>query len=1380
MDKVSAEFVAEATIYADSPAYKLHSREAAAGKLLKGLSGGPVLAQPSSVSGLQVVVGVVRWNQPAKDGTPVGGAFYVTRIRDVLARWPRLQTTPADRVPLPSSTAIRHFLYEYVDPEKNTPFGGRDREISAILNWIHDPNGTPVYLVTGPSGRGKSALVAQCWKAFQEAAPLPERAVFVPITIRYNLSRDEPVLRAAAARLAMAQDQDWAKVADTIPGRLSDLFAELLESDNPNSQPLLLVLDGLDEMQGWDVYPGFIPADRCTPNVRILLSARETEDRPTPAAWQAALGLAEHECALLHLESLEYAAILSIIQSMQPVVVDSHFHEEAAQTLLELTAGDALTLSLYLRDLQRSSDSQRWLVETADSDAPPGLAGYLQRWWADQETLWDGPLGSRARHVSILFGLLSCAFGPISRRALLQLSRHMIETTGDDLDAALSDLRRWIVVVDDAGNYSVSHPRIAESRRAELERSLDLQGYQTAYTAWGADVVGRLMSAALAPSEVDTYLLRHLGQHLQVSSSPARDYTFLASELWYAALQHSEGDVGRGYLQDLANAREAIARDIERDIERNDAAALMNEFLACVEAAARARQGITAIPLEVVPQLVRHRVWTDAQALEYCERMLPGYERTQVLAVLGPWLSSAMTAELEANCFDPLSHGSQSIHDMDLFVGYLLHLAHNNRADDALKQLHLSDLSDSKQLDVELQLAPELVGDHRLVLLSDIMTRVRRHPWRLSSVSKIFSMHEAMQALGVNDRDEFLNALLDGISLTPESTAREILDYLERVGGILYWLEADATVLELLPGAIAHGEKLVRKAGELERAVIEVRMQKERAIDAQDFVTAADLRDSEKAILTQLYQLADSPAKIAYRFREALARLKTAAQLRSGWELDRITEIALKIENGSLADADKERLHIAELVGGRASALDSGQFMSALRELDSLDEDSVAAVFDSLTEPDIERAFDLIQADTHYFSLDRATVTRLLVRLASMGPDQARAALGRIQARADWLPGANGPLLERHRSIPENHPGQRRDGARQVIEMIGSEPSERSWKLMRCMSTFRDSWMRVETALCFLEFADDADQPNASALLSACASNLEAHLRSHDLIEAATSASTHSVMSQELADGAPEDLVVTVGLLGSLSTAAPCPMSLDEALEAVLVGESPALSRTQEIIRGNELYFYPRVLATIVEQLPLELRHDALQRLIPALLPGNFNVFFGFGPWSERVTKLVPIIDMRTLIEFLRSADNLRRTSKLKSRPYSRIYSAAAMRFSTLGDSDRALGAVVTTTHAEDSSTALGAIGRALPASYLPNWIDVVMSLLGDPRDVAERLMVWASLWHRWTNVSRSAAWDTLRRWANFDHADTIGASDDIRGLQPLIRVIAERRDPGK
>ena len=225
--------------------------------------------------------------------------------------------------------------------------------LARLDEWLDD--GPPYFLVTGLPGRGKSALLAEWYRARRTNDPL----VYVPISIRYELNRELP--RAEGHRHAARGVHGETVAADTVED-LRDALARLVARRPPSGRAALIV-DGLDEASGWGVGPSLFPLEH-DGGVKVLVSARLAGRRSGTEDWLRALGWDRAVADALTLDALTPEATAD-------VVARAGLAPEIAAKVHDITDGDPLIVGLYVDHLLELPDRRAALA-----GAEPGLAGF--------------------------------------------------------------------------------------------------------------------------------------------------------------------------------------------------------------------------------------------------------------------------------------------------------------------------------------------------------------------------------------------------------------------------------------------------------------------------------------------------------------------------------------------------------------------------------------------------------------------------------------------------------------------------------------------------------------------------------------------------------------------------------------------------------------------------------------------------------------------------------------------------------------------------------------------------------------------------------------------------------------------------------------------
>jgi hypothetical protein len=199
------------------------------------------------------------------------------------------------------------------------PFVGRDRELTALRGtWLAAQRATATALVCGPSGVGKSALIARFLDELRgggaialagrchERVAMPYKAVHGIAAALAGYLRDDPAARSAAlasrdigllpavfpSLIEVAELADAARAAPTIRDprqrrtRVFDAFAELVALLAGHA-PLVLIIDDLQwaDGDGLALLQHIVAA--APPRVLVVAAARDGELDPA-AGWLAA------------------------------------------------------------------------------------------------------------------------------------------------------------------------------------------------------------------------------------------------------------------------------------------------------------------------------------------------------------------------------------------------------------------------------------------------------------------------------------------------------------------------------------------------------------------------------------------------------------------------------------------------------------------------------------------------------------------------------------------------------------------------------------------------------------------------------------------------------------------------------------------------------------------------------------------------------------------------------------------------------------------------------------------------------------------------------------------------------------------------------------
>ena len=884
IEQVGIELVsASTTIHSGAPAWKLRAAEAAQDGVLKGISGAPVCFRDVSAGlpGVEVVHAVMRWNPPRADGGPAGGVVFATPAESIVARWPKLAESAYRIAPPAGESSIDQFLAAVLgEQERPVPFGGRSNELEEIRAWHEDPTAASRLLVVAPSGMGKSSLLARYWSG-RKAVSSAHASILIPISIRHGLATEERVLRALASRLAVLYGHNPSLEGIVTSEQLRDLIARLLS----NASDLLIVIDGLDEAFGWE--PTFaLPLPRTLPiGVRLIASARATQDRPNADAWRDALRWPAESTAVMSLGGLDRNDVLDAVRSLTPSL-SGDLESRIADRLAELSGGDPLVVGLHLQDIQEANDSAAAVQYLLTGGPPPGLEGYIEAWWQDQELQWGEKLASRRRSVTAVLNLLSLALAPLTRRDLLTLLRFIADITGDELDQALSDLRRWVVPAPPGEGFTLSHPRMAEFRVHRLRQDGDSAPYISAFSEWGARVMGEVAAGSM-PDDASPYIVRFYGAHLVNSDADPSEVFRLTSALWRELWLRLVPDF-QGYPADIRRAYDSAARSNRRQIEQGLAPRFVAEQAAATIAAANASVEETVVSAQLAAALAARGAWGDEQILSYLASRTNPAEQAGAVGELGGHLSAAASQALQSIVTRLRSRDDPAL-AADALFGWFRYLLRTSGADECLRSA--------------AAIHPDAPGRAtaiaRLCAVLPDAPRATAARWALSSVpddERFAVLDQLTASLSVEEAEALIASI--GGDTDPATAVLELLGAPLALGDprtldrhadayrlAARWMKS-ARRLEMLSPLKAAINVAQWGREELDAEIEQYRRAKEAAIDRQAFEVAAKHRDREADAIRRYNTLSRDQVLPKPRPETLLLARYATPELASAWIQD--------------------------------------------------------------------------------------------------------------------------------------------------------------------------------------------------------------------------------------------------------------------------------------------------------------------------------------------------------------------------------------------------------------------------------------------------------------------------------------------------------------
>jgi pimeloyl-ACP methyl ester carboxylesterase len=482
--------------------------------------------------------------KPSSKDDPV----YVSILRFLQRLRPAV---PASTPDIPSSGLVAAFRASYLcSTDRSIVFGGRKREIAQLNEWLIDEKSTPFMLVTGPTGRGKSALLVRWLEQLGDDVNMRRwKCIFVPISIRFGTSRPSVFYKILAHELAVLLKRSVisppSNPEEFYIGEVSSMLRVISES----AATVLVVVDGIDEAVGTSFNASIIPLAEHR-NLKILLSARQLAGDVGAGGWQSRLGWAKTGSDTIELLGIDLDGVREAITSAGlelqnlPVLYP--------ERLFELSGGEPLLVQLYVDDalylvMRHCSVDMEQL-----SRAVPGYGAYISRWIEQQEQSWTAS-GANINRQSIdaALAVFSGAYGPLEKQPFISLVAKLLREDMPLSDAGyLSPIRRFVIGRGtEAEGYVLSHPKIGQFLREEYFPALTIEMCHAAFVAWGEREVQRANDQKglyLIPS----YLLQHYVDHMGHLNLPFDNYADLLNDSWARAWEAFEGG-HRGYSSNL-------------------------------------------------------------------------------------------------------------------------------------------------------------------------------------------------------------------------------------------------------------------------------------------------------------------------------------------------------------------------------------------------------------------------------------------------------------------------------------------------------------------------------------------------------------------------------------------------------------------------------------------------------------------------------------------------------------------------------------------------------------------------------------------------------------------------------------------------------------
>ena len=297
---------------------------------------------------------------------------------------PVITTTPPSVAASPPASSPEpglRLFFDHLIQSHTKLFAGRGKELKDIQDFIRE-RGSGYVFVEGLSGYGKTSLLAELVRGQPSFAYHFISQGYKSIGSDFDPTQLEALLANLCEQIGGTPTQ----IGDVRALRVQ--FMRLL-SNPPSSAPVVIVIDGIDEVDRHPNYLlGLLPR-RLSAGIVVVLSARAQGDR----CYLSEIGLDRNDIDLpLSLSGLDEPTITQLLVRAGGAGIEAAGRTDFVSRLHAVSAGDPF----YLRFLVEDVACGKLTVENIDQ-APTGLSLYL-----DQQLSQLNRSAYRPQHREIL------------------------------------------------------------------------------------------------------------------------------------------------------------------------------------------------------------------------------------------------------------------------------------------------------------------------------------------------------------------------------------------------------------------------------------------------------------------------------------------------------------------------------------------------------------------------------------------------------------------------------------------------------------------------------------------------------------------------------------------------------------------------------------------------------------------------------------------------------------------------------------------------------------------------------------------------------------------------------------------------------------------
>ena len=336
-----------------------------------------------------------------------------------------------------------------------------------------------------------------------------------------------------------------------------ELFLSYLNREPENHQKLLIILDGLDEVAGWEIGADLFPAN-INDHLKIVIAARSLAEDSQNRYWLSRLGWDRPGYATQKfLDLLDVDGVRDVLFKMGDPLAKLSFSYDIYEKLHELSKGDPLLLRLYVESLLEKDEDVAALTPQDLLNLNPGFTSYFDRWFDDQRKIWTEQYKAGIitknefdmdQGVKDFFRILSFAKSPLTIDDIYGIGFQKFKDQ-DEIRKVVKYINRFVVGDGIENGFVFSHPRLGYYFANQLS-TIEQDEYKRLFFDYCDQFFDLLKNGIVEPQDVSPYVIKNYSVHLKEKETDREKFYALMCKEWLKAWEWLDGTPS-GFLNDV-------------------------------------------------------------------------------------------------------------------------------------------------------------------------------------------------------------------------------------------------------------------------------------------------------------------------------------------------------------------------------------------------------------------------------------------------------------------------------------------------------------------------------------------------------------------------------------------------------------------------------------------------------------------------------------------------------------------------------------------------------------------------------------------------------------------------------------------------------------